>query len=202
LTFSRDGSLLASYDPDDQKRVWDLKTMKSITLENPASTPRVFISEFLFSPDGSLLFGAQEAKTYEPSSLYLWNTHTGKLVRYWTAQIYKYAFHPTQPLFVGADFMSGMIRFFDLRTGDLVKELRASQYVQEMAFSPDGKLLVLGYDSTGKDEGRVEIRDAQTLKLLYEIPKGASSFAFSPDGTLLAVGLNDGRIEYWGLTVK
>jgi WD40 repeat protein len=202
LTFSQDGSLLASFDPDDQKRIWDLETMKSIELENPASTPHVFISEFLFSPDGTLLFGAQEAKTYEPSSLYLWDTRTGKLVRYWVARIYKYAFHPTQPLFVGADYMSGVLRFFDLRTGDLVKELRASQHVQEMAFSPDGNLLVLGYDSTGYDEGRIEIRDAQTLKLIYEIPKGASSFAFSPDGTILAIGLNDGRIEYWKLIVK
>ena len=203
LTFSTDGSMLASYDPDNQKRVWDLSTLKSIELENPASTLNIFISQFLFSPDGTLLFGVQEAKTYEPSSLYLWDAHTGKLVRYWTAQIYKYAFHPTQPYFVGADYMSGMIQFFDLRTGDLVKELRASQHIQEMAFSPDGKLLVLGYDSAGYgDEGRVEIRDAQTLELLYEIPKGASSFAFSHDGTLLAVGLNDGRIEYWGLTVR
>jgi WD40 repeat protein len=202
LTFSPDGSLLASYDPDDHKRVWNLKTMKSIELENPVSTPHVYISQFLFSPDRSLLFGVQEAKTYEPSSLYLWDTHTGKLVRYWTAQIYQYAFHPTQPLFVGADYMSGMIRFFDLRTGDLVKELHASQYIQRMAFSPDGNLLVLGYDSTRSDEGRIEIRDTQTLDLLYEIPKAGNRFAFSPDGTMLAVGLNDGRIEYWEMTVK
>jgi len=202
LTFSPDGSLLASYDPDDQKRVWDLKTMKSIELENPASTPHVFISRFLFNPDGTLLFGVQGPKTYEPSSLYLWDTHTGKLIRYWTAQIYRYAFHPTQPFFVGADYMSGMLRFFDLRTGDLVKELRASQYIQAMVFSPDGNLLVLGYESTGSDEGKIEIRDAQTLKLIYEIPKGANSFTFSPDGILLAIGLNDGRIEYWELTAK
>ena len=203
LTFSPDGSLLVSSDPDDQKRVWDLKTMKSIILENPASTPHVFISEFLFSPDGNLLFGGHEPTTYEPSQLYLWDTRSGKLVRYWTAQIYRYAFHPTQPYFVGADYMSGTIRFFDLRTGDLVKELRAGQYIQVMAFSPDGKLLVLGYDSTGyDDEGRVEIRDSQTLDLLYEIPRGANSIAFSPDGALLAIGLNDGRIEYWGLTVR
>jgi WD40 repeat protein len=202
LTFSPDGSLLVSDDPDDQKRVWDLKTMKSITLENPASTPHVFISKFLFSPDGSLLFGGHEPTTYEPSQLYLWDTHTGKLVRYWTAQIYKYAFHPTQPFFVGADYKSGMIRFFDLRTGDLVKELRADQYIHGMAFSPDGKLIVLGYESNGQDEGRVEIRDAQTLKLLYEIPKAGTRFAFSLDGTVLAVGLDDGRIEYWELTLK
>jgi len=50
--------------------------------------------------------------------------------------------------------------------------------------------------------GSIEIRDAQTLDLIYEIPKGATRFAFSPDGTLLASGLNDGRIEYWGLAVK
>lgn len=172
-------------------------------LENPASTPHVYISDILFSPDGNLLFGGHEPATYEPSELYLWDTHTGKLVRYWTAQIYKYAFHPTQPFFVGADLMSGMIRFFDLRTGDLVKELRASQYIRTMALSPDGKLLVFGYDGTGLgDEGKVEVRDSRTLKLPYELPKAGIRLAFSPNGNLLAIGLNDGRAECWEITVK
>ncbi|MFZ5908784.1 MAG: WD40 repeat domain-containing protein [Chloroflexota bacterium] len=198
LTFSPDGSLLASYDPDDIKQVWDLKTMESIELEDPASTPHVFISQFLFSPDGTLLFGAAEPSTCEPSSMYLWDTRTGKLVRFWTAQFYRFAFHPTLPLFVGADYMGGVVRYFDLRTGDLVKEVRANQYVQGMAFSPDGSLLALGYENRGNGEDRIEIRDSQTLALLDEIPGGGSSLAFSPDGTMLAIGMNDGRIEYWG----
>jgi WD40 repeat protein len=197
LTFSADGSLLASYDPDDVKRVWDLKTMKSIELENPASTPHVFVSQFLFSPDGSLLFGA-DPQTYEPSIMYLWDTRSGKLVRTWTAQFYRFAFHPTKPLFVGADYMGGVVRFFDLRTGDVVKEVRVGQYIQDMAFSPDGNLLTLGYEDRGQGEGKVEIRDSTTLSLLKEIPIGSGNLAFSPDGTMLAIGSSDGRIEYWG----
>lgn len=197
LTFSADGALLATYDPDEVKRVWNLKTMKSIDLEHPGPTPHVFISEFLFSPDGSLLFGAYP-QTSEPSQMYLWDTRSGKLVRTWTAQFYRFAFHPTQPLFVGADYMGGFLRFFDLRSGDLVKEMRVGQYIDEMAFSPDGGLLVLAYGDRGQGEGKVEIRDSTTLSLLKEIPIGSNNLAFSPDGTTLAIGTIDGRIEYWG----
>ncbi len=197
LTFSLDGSLLASYDPDDVKRIWDLKTMKSVELENPASTPHVFVSQFLFSPDGSLLFGA-DTQTYEPSQMYLWDARSGKLVRTWTAQFYRFAFHPTQPLFIGADYMGGTLRFFDLRTGDVVKEVHVGQYIQDMVFSPDGGLLALAYEDRGQGEGKVEIRDSTTLSLLKEISIGSSDLAFSPDGTMLAIGSGDGRIEYWG----
>ena len=199
LTFSSDGILLATYEPDDQKRIWNLSTMRAIELENPVSTPRVFISEFRFNPDGNLLLGVQDIQTSEPSSFYLWDTRTGKLLRYWTSQIYRYAFHPTLPLFVGADYITGTLRFFDLQTGNLMREEYVSQYINVMAFSPDGTLLVLGYNSGGQDEGRVEILDAQTLDLLYEIPKSGVRFSFSPDGTLLAIAMNDGRIEYWEL---
>lgn len=202
LTFSFDGALLAVYEPDERKEIWNLNTMRSIVLDNPASTPRVFISEFQFNPDGNLLLGVEDLQTSEPSSFYLWDTRTGKLLRYWTSQIYRYAFHPTLPLFVGADHIAGTLRFFDLQTGDLVREEYVSPYINVMAFSPDGTILVLGYNSTGQDGGRIEIRDAQTLNLLYEIPEVGNSFSFSPDGTLLAVAMNDGMIEYWEVEVK
>jgi DNA-binding beta-propeller fold protein YncE len=197
LTFSADGSLLVSSDPDEKNRVWDLKTFKSIELENTENVPRIFVSEFLFSPNGTLLFGA-DSQTYEPSTMYLWDARSGKLVRTWTAQFYRFAFHPTQPLFAGADYMGGVVRFFDLRTGDVVREVRVGQYIQDMAFSPDGSLLVLAYEDSGQGEGRVEIRDSTTLDLLKEIPVGSGNLSFSPDGTLLAIGSSDGRIEYWG----
>jgi WD40 repeat protein len=134
--------------------------------------------------------------------MYLWDLHTGKLVRQWTAQVYQFVFHPTQPLFVGADYMSGVIRFFDLRSGDLIKEIRAVPHIQCLAFSPDGKLLALGYENRGNGEGKIEIRDAETLALLKEISGESRVLTFSPDGTILAIGMSNGRIEYWGWREK
>lgn len=197
LTFSEDASLLASQDPDEIKRIRDLKTTKSIELEDPSLTPRVFVSTFQFSPDGTLLFGA-DPKTNEPSQMYLWDTRTGKLVRQWTARFYRYAFHPVQPLLIGADYLSGVVQFFDLRNGDTTRQIYISPYIQKITFSPDGMLLVLCYEERGEGSGKVEIRDAETLALLKEIPGGASDLLFSPDGTLLAITRSDGRIEYWG----
>lgn len=41
------------------------------------------------------------------------------------------------------------------------------------------------------------------LVYVLSLPPGyGTSFAFSPDGTVFVVGLDDGRIEYWALTVR
>jgi WD40 repeat protein len=188
LTFSPDGSLLASYEPDDMVRLWNLA---DLTYLNLALEPGAFVSEFLFSPDGTLLLGAYP-HTAEPSTFYLWNTRTGKLLRQWTSQMYKLAFHPRQPTLIGVDYMTGIVRFFDLRTGDVIKEIRADKGIQEIAISPDGSLLALGYDD------KFEIRDAESMTLLKEISISPNILVFSPDGSKIAVALTDGRIQFWG----
>ncbi len=186
LTFSPDSSLLAFYDQDSKIQLWNLKNSTSRELAS-----NKFVSEFLFSQDGSLLLGAN-ARTSEPSDLYLWDTRTGKLVRQWTSQIYQFVFHPQKPVLIGADFMTGIVRFFDLQTGDLTREIRADEHLEEIAISPDGSLLALGYNN------KFEIRDAETLTLLKEVPSQPSILVFSPDGKRLIVGLADGRIQIWG----
>lgn len=102
------------------------------------------------------------------------------------------AFHPRQPILIGTEYATGLVRFFDLRTGDLIRESRAAQAIRAVVFSPDGSLLALGYDS------KFEIRDAETLELLKEVQTGSRLLTFSPDGKILIVGLNDGRIQVWG----
>ncbi len=186
LTFSSDGTLLAFRDPDGKIQLWDLKNSTSMELAS-----KIYVSEFLFNPDGTLLLG-KDTSGLESSTLYLWDTRAGKLVRQWTAQVDQVAFDPRKPTFVGSGYTTGIVRFFDLRTGDLIKEIYADGGIRQIVFSPDGSLLVFRYDN------QFEIRDVETLTLLKNVPTGSSFLTFSPDGKQLIVGLNDGRIQVWG----
>jgi WD40 repeat protein len=187
LTFSSDGTLLVSYEPDNTIR---LRNLADSTYLDLALEPGAFVSRFLFNPDGTLLLGAH-LQTSDPSTFYLWDTRTGKLIRQWASQISQLAFHPHQPLLIGVDYMTGITQFLDLRTGDVLKELRADRGIRTVIYNPDGNLLALGYDV------KFEIRDAENLTLLKEFPSGVSSLAFSPDEKMLIVSLNDGRIQIW-----
>ena len=77
---------------------------------------------------------------------------------------------------IGADYMTGIVRFFDLRTGNLTEEIRADEHIEEIAISPDGSLLALGYNN------KFEIRASETEALLKVVPSQPSNLVFSPDG--------------------
>ena len=73
----------------------------------------------------------------------------------------------------------------------LITGMRTDSAVTSMAFSPDGKMLAVGFEN-----GSVQLRDPRTGRKLAPVKlgsrKGEGSFAFSPDGKTLAVGVVSG----------
>jgi WD40 repeat protein len=88
---------------------------------------------------------------------------------------------------VAAGGDDGVIRLWDLHSGQLVKALVGGHAVTEVAWSPDGKRLAAANSWGGPimlwepDAGRVR----ETIKL----DSGASQLAWSPDGKYLAIAL-------------
>ncbi|WP_433473321.1 WD40 repeat domain-containing serine/threonine protein kinase [Spirillospora sp. CA-142024] len=67
--------------------------------------------------------------------------------------------------------------------------------VEEVAFSPDGRILVCG----GTQAETVYLWDAAAGNAIHELraPAGVAAVAFSPDGKLLAIGHTDDTARLW-----
>ena len=71
-----------------------------------------------------------------------------------------------------------------------------------LAFSPDGRQLVIGYDddARGRNAGSLQILRAADKAILAKISYERATFTFAeftPDGTTLALGAYNGRIILW-----
>lgn len=90
-----------------------------------------------------------------------------------------------------------LVRLWDVASGQAEHTLDGHwHYVLDMAFSPDGRLLV---SAGGK--GSAFVWDAATGKRVAALPdglpSGASAVAFSRDGRFLAAALPEGVIQLW-----
>ncbi len=81
-----------------------------------------------------------------------------------------------------------------LATGVAQHVLRQSDWVYDVAFSPDSRLL-----ATGSKDGIVRVYDTATgaMRVLGEHKAGLMAVVFTPDGTSLITGGGDGAVLRW-----
>jgi WD40 repeat protein/serine/threonine protein kinase len=85
----------------------------------------------------------------------------------------------------------------NVRTGEPVLEIPATEQVKAVLMHPDGRRLV-----TGSAHGVLAVRALDTgdaLQTLTDTGQWVTALGLSPDGTILAAGRNDGTIETWNL---
>ncbi len=192
LTFSPNSLLLAMADPDRKVLLWRLGAPEIKPVELASDN---YIADLLFSPDSKMLLGIDNAAQDE-ATLYLWDTETGKLLRMWKTMGYLFKFHPDGVTLAATNYRTGAIQFIDLRSGNIMREMKGNPYTRDIAFSPDGSLL-----ATASNEN-IELWNVVTGELLRKINGSFNRLAFSSDGKLLVGSLNDGRIQYWDLPAK
>jgi WD40 repeat protein len=94
----------------------------------------------------------------------------------------------------------GLVSIWDASTWTTRCSFAETNYATTPAFSPDGRLLVLG-----REGGKVEWWDAVRGRLLAQTPghhSGVACLDFSPDGRILASCSDDGTVALWDVRAR
>lgn len=211
---SSDRSSLATGGKDGIIRLWntEIECVKEIRVDAifPAISTRVRSVNFNRSDPSILLVGSQGAEIFEV------NTRDASLAggrpilqSHGSRELWGIASHPTKAEFVtsGDD---ATIRFWDIKSFTLTRTVRIDCPSRAVAYSPDGKLICVGFGSGKKGKGKKKnskdgafiVLTAADFKMAFEgkdSSEAIRAIKFSPDSKILAVASEDSRVYLYNV---
>ncbi|MEX5635730.1 WD40 repeat domain-containing serine/threonine protein kinase [Parafrankia sp. FMc2] len=220
VTFSPDGTLLATSNGDLAALVWDATARGEVRPRATLTGLASLIGNMVFSPDGTLL-----AITSGDQTARVWDIAAQGEVRpraTLTGRALDVVFSPDGTLLATRGSELQTTRIWDA-TAQGEAQPRAALTgppgwivadVWDAAFSPDGTLLATNswdgttvqmWDATARGEvqPRVTLTSPTTRGTTDRtVSPGSNSVVFSPDGTLLATSGVDGVVQVWDATAR
>jgi WD40 repeat protein len=211
VRFLSDGKTLATTSADNTFRLWQAVNGKLIHTLTLGKMP------LAMSQDGSLVAASREGwnRPAIEETVELWDTTTGK-VRYRLAghkeSVSGAAFSPDGTTLAVSVGLGDGVYLWDTLTGKLrskwTEGKEAGEFrAQDLAFSPDGKILATGHHGC-----IVRLREVTSGRLIRELEKvpdvskrwewttGCFSIAFAPDGkSVAAVAVPENLICVWDI---
>jgi WD40 repeat protein len=188
VTYSPDGTRLASASYDNTARVWDATTGKQL---GPPIEHTNFVFGIAFSPDGTRLATAGADGTLIVSDV---ATGAPKVSLPQPGAVLDLAYSPDGKRLAVAAYSSGAI-VWDGPSYAVSRTFDLGMPVYSVAFSPDGAQLV-----TGGENGTIKVWDAATgaeLRTLTGHTNTIYQTVFSHDGAFLATASADKTVRVW-----
>jgi len=154
------------------------------------------------SPSGDeIAFGGDECRMYR----YIFDSKRPRVVGPTDGPIRSVAYSPNGLMIAsaneGTDQGSSSVRFWDLRSGEMVNLGECGEQSPKLAFSPGGKSLAC---ASAEATGVLRVWNLQTgqMRILKSPGGGSSSISFSPDGKWIAAAdaiKSNPAIRLWDL---
>ena len=194
VSYSPDGSTIASANKDGPIRLWDATTgAHKHTLKGYRSGGVLSVS---FSPDGNTIASASYDQTVR-----LWDATTGAPKHTLTGHrsgIRSVSFSPDGNTIASAS-RDNTIHLWDATTGAHKRTLTGhTDWVYSVSFSPDGNTI-----ASASRDNTIHLWDATTgahKRTLTGHTDWVYSVSFSPDGNTIASASRDNTIHLWDAT--
>jgi WD40 repeat protein len=202
LTFSPDGTRLATISDDGSVKIWDAASgQELVTIPIKITVPNLY-HILSFSPDGKQLAAS------DGNFAKVWNADSGQELLTLTGhtdQVLSVIFSPTNRAHIATASADGSVKLWDAASGQEL--LALSEPVPSnpgqlprmtLAFSTDGTRLVSGRNTTATVW---DLTSGQVLRTLSDPALGnINSVAFSPDGSRLALGNSNSSWGIWNVS--
>ncbi|MGB3494212.1 MAG: AAA family ATPase [Elainellaceae cyanobacterium] len=188
VSFSPDGTRVATRGEDGTARLWDLAGNELARFEGHQGR----VSQVSFSPDGTRV----ATSSYDGTAR-LWALDGTELARFEGHQggVSQVSFSPDGTRLATSSY-DGTARLWALDGTELARFEGHQGRVSQVSFSPDGTRL-----ATSSDDGtaRLWALDGTELARFEGHQGGVYQMSFSPDGTRLATRGEDGTARLWAL---